>query len=53
MAVFLHIDILTEAASNALLRIFEDVPPHVLILVTSDAPGKILPTLQSRIVLLD
>jgi DNA polymerase III gamma/tau subunit len=40
-------------AHNALLKIFEDVPQRLLILVTSQVPEKIIPTLQSRIVTID
>ena len=53
VAVFLNIDALTMNAHNALLRVFEDVPQRLLILVTSQTPEKIIPTLQSRIVTLD
>jgi len=50
VALFLNIDALTHNAHNALLKIFEDVPERLLILVTSQAPEKIIPTLQSRII---
>jgi DNA polymerase III gamma/tau subunit len=53
VAVFRHIDILTDTSANALLRVFEDVPPQVLILVTSTAPQKIIPTLLSRMLIID
>ncbi len=53
VAVFLNIDALTMNAHNALLKVFEDVPQKLLILVTSQTPEKIIPTLQSRIVTLD
>jgi len=41
-----------QKAENALLHLFEDVPPQLLILATSNAPQKIIPTLRSRMVLL-
>lgn len=53
VALFLNIDALTNNAHNALLKVFEDVPQRLLILVTSQTPEKIIPTLQSRIVTLD
>lgn len=53
VALFLNIDSLADHSYNALLRVFEDVPPRVLILVTSQTPEKIIPTLQSRIVTLN
>jgi len=53
VALFLNIDALTMNAHNALLKVFEDVPQRLLILVTSQTPEKIIPTLQSRIVTLD
>ncbi len=53
IAVFLNLDALTANAHNALLKVFEDVPQRLLILVTSQVPEKIIPTLQSRIVTLD
>lgn len=40
-------------AHNALLKVFEDVPQRLLILVTSQTPEKIIPTLQSRIITID
>ncbi len=53
VALFLNIDSLAETAYSSLLKVFEDVPNQVLILVTSPSPEKILPTLQSRIITLD
>jgi DNA polymerase III subunit delta' len=34
--------------SNALLKILEEPPPRALLLLTSDAPGRLLPTIRSR-----
>lgn len=52
VALFRNIDILTEPAANALLRVFEDVPEQLLIIVTSLSPQKIIPTLQSRMIMM-
>ncbi len=52
VALFLNLDALTMNAHNALLKVFEDVPQRLLILVTSQTPEKIIPTLQSRIITL-
>ena len=40
-------------SANSLLKVFEDVPPSLLIMVTSPAPQKIIPTLLSRMILVD
>ena len=53
VAIFRHINILTDTSANALLRVFEDVPSQVLILVTSTAPQKIISTLLSRMLVID
>lgn len=53
VALFQNIDVLTMNAHNALLKVFEDVPQRLLILVTSQTPEKIIPTLQSRIITID
>lgn len=53
MVIFRHIDILTDTSANALLRVFEDVPAQVLILMTSASPAKIIPTLLSRTLIID
>lgn len=50
VSIFRHIDALTPNAANALLRVFEDVPQRVLILITSQSPQMILATLRSRII---
>ena len=53
VAIFRNIEILTDTSANALLHLFEDVPPQVLILVTNRSPQKISSTLQSRMLILD
>ncbi|HZO95372.1 MAG TPA: hypothetical protein VFB22_16610 [Candidatus Baltobacteraceae bacterium] len=40
----------TREAANALLKFFEEPPPDVLLLVTTNAVGRILPTIRSRLV---
>lgn len=35
-------------AANALLKILEEPPPRALLLVVSDAPARLLPTIRSR-----
>jgi DNA polymerase III gamma/tau subunit len=53
VALFLNLDSLTMNAHNALLKVFEDVPQRLLILVTSQILEKIIPTLQSRMIKID
>lgn len=53
LAIFRNIEVLTETSTNALLHVFEDVPAHVLICVTSRSPGKIIPTVLSRMIIVD
>lgn len=52
IALFQNIDRLTDTSANSLLRLFEDVPSQVLILVTSQSPEKIIPTIQSRMIMM-
>jgi DNA polymerase III subunit delta' len=40
----------TREAANALLKFFEEPPADVLLLITSSASGRILPTIRSRLV---
>lgn len=53
IALFRNIDVLNIHGGNSLLRLFEDVPSQLLILVTSQSPGKIISTLQSRMIMMD
>ncbi|MBV8151595.1 MAG: DNA polymerase III subunit, partial [Candidatus Eremiobacteraeota bacterium] len=41
---------LTGAAANALLKFFEEPPARVLLLLTTDSPGRLLETIRSRLV---
>ena len=53
VAIFHHLDILREETSAVLLRLFEDVPKGLCILITSQSPQKLLPTIVSRIIVVD
>lgn len=57
VALFRNIEALSasgeQKSENALLHLFEDVPSQLLILVTSQSPGKIISTLQSRMIMMD
>lgn len=43
---------LTDQAQNALLKIIEEPPPHVLFILTCENRAQLLPTIQSRLVCL-
>lgn len=40
----------THEAANALLKFFEEPPDGVLVLLTTSAPGTLLPTIRSRFI---
>jgi DNA polymerase-3 subunit delta' len=42
------VDELNIPAANALLKVVEEPPARALFLLISDAPGRVLPTIQSR-----
>lgn len=42
------VETLTEAASNALLKILEEPPSETFFILTSDTPHRLLPTIISR-----
>ena len=46
--VLAEADKMTDEASNALLKTLEEPSPHVLIILTTAQPGKLLPTVLSR-----
>jgi DNA polymerase-3 subunit delta' len=48
--IFEDADFASNEAANALLKFFEEPPAHVLLLLTTDAPGKLLDTIRSRLV---
>jgi DNA polymerase-3 subunit delta' len=41
-------DTLHPAAANALLKTLEEPPPHTLIVLVTDQPARLLPTIRSR-----
>jgi hypothetical protein len=57
VAIFRNIEALgaswEQKSENALLHLFEDVPAQLIIIVTSKSPGKIISTLQSRMIMMD
>jgi len=49
--IFIFEDVeFTREAANALLAFFEDPPARVLLILTTDAPGKLLDTIRSRMI---
>lgn len=40
----------TREAANALLKFFEEPPPNVVLIVTTNTIGRILPTIRSRLI---
>jgi DNA polymerase-3 subunit gamma/tau len=43
-----EVHMLTEPASNALLKTLEEAPPHVVFVLATTNPEKVLPTIRSR-----
>ncbi len=48
VGVLVHADRLTSQAANACLKLLEEPPPYSLLLLLTDVPQAILPTLLSR-----
>jgi len=48
VAVVDSVDELNGPSENALLKILEEPPPRALLLLVSNAPGRVLPTIRSR-----
>ena len=46
-------DDLSQIAANAILKILEEPPKRCLFIITSHAPGRLLPTIRSRCLRLD
>ena len=46
--IFDEAHMITGAAQNSLLKIIEDIPPHLICIFASTNPEKILQTIQSR-----
>jgi len=44
------IDFATHHAANALLKFFEEPPRNVVLLMTTPSPGRLLPTIRSRVI---
>jgi DNA polymerase III subunit delta' len=42
------VDDLNPSSANALLKVLEEPPPQVLLILIANAPGKVLPTIRSR-----
>lgn len=50
VGVVMHAECLNEASENAFLKTLEEPPPDSLLLLLSDAPERLLPTVLSRCV---
>jgi DNA polymerase-3 subunit delta' len=48
VALFLRFQEANPNAANALLKTLEEAPAHVVLLLTADTPGQLLPTITSR-----
>ncbi len=48
MVLFLRFQEANPQASNALLKMAEEAPPHALLMLTADNPEQLLPTITSR-----
>ncbi len=48
-----QVDKLLESASNSLLKILEEPPPHVTFILTAERKGRIIPTILSRVRVFD
>ncbi|MDQ6825863.1 MAG: hypothetical protein M3Z14_01510 [Candidatus Eremiobacteraeota bacterium] len=44
------VDFATPHAANALLKFIEEPPPHVLLLLTTATPGRLIETIRSRLI---
>lgn len=46
--VFDECHMITQAAQNSLLKIIEDIPPHLVVIFATTNPEKVLQTIKSR-----
>ena len=46
--ILLHAESMNKEAANAFLKTLEEPPPHAYLLLVSDAPDELLPTVVSR-----
>ena len=53
IALIDSVDEMSEQAANALLKNLEEPPPNSLVILISHAPGRLLPTIRSRVQRLD
>lgn len=49
VVIFDHSDQMTTAAANALLKTLEEPAPNTVLLLISDYPNRLLPTIKSRV----
>lgn len=49
IAVIDEADRMNTSAQNAVLKVLEEPPPGALLLLTAEAPGRLLPTIRSRV----
>jgi DNA polymerase-3 subunit delta' len=50
IALLGDVEFASADAANALLKLLEEPPPNVLVVLTSDAPRTLLPTIRSRMI---
>jgi DNA polymerase-3 subunit delta' len=43
-----HADVMNDAAANTLLKTLEEPPSYVVLLLLTDRPGQVMPTIASR-----
>ena len=46
--MILFADRMNPSAQNALLKTLEEPPPHSLLMLVTDSPAALLPTIRSR-----
>jgi len=53
VAIVDTVDDMNDAAANALLKMLEEPPPRAMLMLLSNVPGRLLPTIRSRCQRLD